>query len=101
MSFAGFVSTLTCSAMDIQSSEFVAIGDSLSWKSQAIFDSRPNLSNTAHLLLKGSMAQLIFHKKMARQLVWLEDFTFAAWGCSDDALGFWPILVRQFRECLQ
>jgi hypothetical protein len=32
MSFAGSVSTLACSAMEIQSSECVAIEDPLSWE---------------------------------------------------------------------
>jgi hypothetical protein len=49
-----------------------------------MLDSKPKLSNTAHLALEGAAYCAVWfsHKKMARELVWLENNTFAAWGCS-------------------
>ena len=46
-----------------------------------MFDSKPNLSHTAHLG-KTAHLRILGWGKMARELVWLENFTFAAWGCS-------------------
>jgi len=74
MSFAESISLLACSAMDTQSSECAVIVDSLRYGVHLTLDSRLNLSNTAHLTNRLD--------KMARELIWLENFTFAAWGCS-------------------
>jgi hypothetical protein len=45
-----------------------------------MFESKPNLCNIAHL--GNCTSQHLRWGKMARELIWLENFTFAAWGCS-------------------
>jgi hypothetical protein len=48
-----------------------------------MLDFQPRLSNTAHLALKGGRtAQFGFPQRMPTELIRLENFSFAAWGCS-------------------